>query len=56
MGGLSEGESVELSLREEMVQRALLGELLWLTGHSWQCLCGNLLRIGSLGKQSWVCR
>ena len=38
MGGLSEGESVELSLREEMVQRALLGELLWLTGHSWQCL------------------
>ena len=52
MGGLSEGESVGLSLREEMVERALLGELLWLSGHSWQCLCGNLLRIDSLGKQS----
>ena len=40
----------------EIVERALLGELLWLSGHSWQSLWGNLLRIGSLGKQTWLCR
>ena len=56
-GGLSEGERVGLSLREGMVEQALVGGLLG--GNTWQCLCGNLLRMGSLGKQElgvWVAR
>ena len=35
---------------------ALVCGQLWLGGNSWYCLCGNMLRLGSLGKQSWVCR
>ena len=43
-GGLSEGERVGLSLREGMVEQALVSGLLG--SNTWQCLCGNLLRMG----------
>ena len=45
-----------LSPRGGIVEQVLVGGLLWLGGNSWQCLCGNLLRMDSLGNQSWVCR
>ena len=55
-GGSSEGERVGLFQRERTVEQVLVGGLLWLGGNSWKCLFGNLLRMCSLGKQSWVCR
>ena len=37
-----------------MVEQVLVSGRLWLGGNSWQCLCGNLLKMGSLGSESWV--
>ena len=35
---------------------ALIFGLLWLGGNTWYCLSGDMLGLGSLGKQSCVCR
>ena len=40
-----------LSLREEISEEALVEDLLWWGGNFWQCLCRNILEMGSLGKQ-----
>ena len=55
-GGWSEGERVGLSSREGTMEQVLVGELLWLSGNSWYCCCGNLLRMDSLERQNWLCR